>query len=100
MSATRIKNFALSGTAPQLTPGATLPSAAPWISASVPVVDASGSVKSIVPADLTADGGRVGPGFFISRPDVEHAVTMSAASRPSARNAKRPNAERRRTDTG
>jgi hypothetical protein len=64
------------------------------------VADASGSVKSIVPADFTADGGRVGPGVFISRPDVEHAVRMSAANRQSARRAERPSGRRRRTGTG
>src|SRR5438105_4175510 len=93
MSATKIKNFALSGTFPQLTGGATLPNCAPWRSGSSPTAVASGKVKSIVPADLTTDGGRVGPGVLSSRPDVEHPPRRKGKNSPCAMKDERPSGE-------
>ena len=100
ISATRIKYLALSGTLPQLMGGAALPNEAPCTSASSPVAVASGRVKSIVPADLTTDGGRVGPGVFSSRPDVEHPERTSTKTRQCAMKAKRPSGKGRRTASG
>src|SRR5438128_6559712 len=84
-SATTIRYLALLGTRPQLRGGATLAKSPPCSSANCPVAVASGSEKSIVPAEITADGGRVGPGVLSSRPDVEHPARSTTATRNCAR---------------